>query len=110
MVEAEAGEDRAPQLTDEELPLIAAEKGGTTVDDSGDPITSDNDGEIRYTLSGDDNVELTDGDVEITMVNDDGTSLCPQTTDDNGDPLYCIMETGVTPVTAPTLTGGTLSV
>ena len=52
----------------------------------------------------------TDGDFEVTMINDDGTSPCPETTDDNGDPLYCIMETGVTPAPVPTLTDGTLSV
>jgi serralysin len=112
MVEAEGIEERAPELSDEEIAVIAAEKEGTIVDDSGDPVASDGDGEIRYTLGSEDEIELTDGEFEVTMIEDDGSSPCPETTDDNGDPLYCIYETvgGVTPAPAPTLTDGILNV
>src|SRR4051812_4083701 len=41
----------------------------------------------------------------------DGSAPCPESTDNNGDPLYCIMESGVaTPAPAPTVADGTLTV
>ncbi|HEV8607538.1 MAG TPA: calcium-binding protein [Tepidisphaeraceae bacterium] len=123
-VAVEGADDRAPELTDEEIAAITAEKEAAAGDDSGevadDLVSSDGEGEIRiFTMTGDDGevidagdgevVDGSDGEVEITMVGDDGSSPCPEV-DDAGDPLYCILESNITPAPAPTLTDGILTV
>jgi hypothetical protein len=55
--------------------------------------------------------EPVDGEVVITMLPDDGSQPCPEETDENGDPYYCILESNAgTPAPPPTLTDGILNV